>query len=113
NMKFILQRVSRASVSVRGKTIASIENGLLVLVAVGQGDTEETAEWMIQKTLNMRIFSDYEGKMNRSIRDVKGELILVPNFTLYADSSRGNRPSFIKAEKPQKAHLLYNKVIEM
>jgi D-tyrosyl-tRNA(Tyr) deacylase len=112
-MKFVIQRVSRAAVSVRDKTIASIENGLLVLVGIQRGDTEETAGWMVRKTLNMRIFEDSGSKMNRSVRDEEGGLLFVPNFTLYADPSKGNRPSFIQAEKPDKARSLYEKVVEM
>jgi D-tyrosyl-tRNA(Tyr) deacylase len=112
-MKFVIQRVSEASVSVRGKTIASIEKGLLILVGIRRGNTEEVAEWMVRKTLNLRIFEDGEGKMNRSIREEKGSILLVPNFTLYADPSKGNRPSFIQAEKPEKARVLYEKVIEL
>jgi D-tyrosyl-tRNA(Tyr) deacylase len=112
-MKFVIQRVSEASVSVRGKTIASIEKGLLVLAGIRRGDTEKTVEWMVRKILNMRIFEDDGGKMNRSILDEKGSLLMVPNFTLYADPSKGNRPSFFQAEKPKKASLLYQKVIEI
>lgn len=112
-MKFVIQRVSEASVSVRGKTIASIERGLLILVGIRRGNTEDAAEWMVRKALSLRIFEDGEGKMNRSIRDEKGSILLVPNFTLYADPSKGNRPSFIQAERPEKAGVLYEKVIEL
>lgn len=94
------------------KMIASIDNGLLVLVGVRRGDTEETLEWMIRKVLNLRIFEDTEGKMNCSVSDINGDLLLVPNFTLYADPSKGNRPSFIHAEQPKRARLLYEKVID-
>lgn len=112
-MKFVIQRVSQAAVSVRGETIAFIEHGLLVLVGIGREDTVEMAEWMVQKTLNLRIFDDKEGKMNRSVSDEKGELLLVPNFTLYANPAKGNRPSFIQAEQPEKAGELYKKVVKM
>jgi D-tyrosyl-tRNA(Tyr) deacylase len=112
-MKFVIQRVSRAAVSVREKTIASIEKGLLVLAGIQQGDTEETLDWMVRKTLKMRIFEDDEGQMNCSVCDEEGELLFVPNFTLYADPSKGNRPSFIHAEKPDKAQSLYKKIVEI
>lgn len=111
-MKFVIQRVSEASVCVREEMIGSIENGLLVLVGIGRGDTNAQTEWMVHKTLNMRIFEDDNGKMNRSVLDVGGGILLVPNFTLYADPSKGNRPSFMKAEKPDKARKVYEGVIK-
>lgn len=112
-MKFVIQRVTQATVSVRGETAGSINEGLLVLVGIRRGDTKKDADWMVRKALNMRIFEDREGKMNRSVRDENSDLLLVPNFTLYADSSEGNRPSFMKAEKPRKAQVVYENVIEL
>jgi D-tyrosyl-tRNA(Tyr) deacylase len=106
-MKFVIQRVIKSTVSVRGKTIGSIDRGLMILVGIQCGDTEKEALWMAKKVLNMRIFEDQNGKMNRSVRDVNGGLLLVPNFTLYADASKGNRPGFSEAEAPDKARTLY------
>jgi D-tyrosyl-tRNA(Tyr) deacylase len=106
-MKFIIQRVQQASVIVQQKSIDSIEKGLLVLVGIRQGDDRETARWMAKKLLKMRIFEDDDGKMNESVQDVGGSLLLVPNFTLYADVSQGNRPGFSEAETPGKARKMY------
>ena len=112
-MKFIIQRVHQGSVHVHEKETGSIKNGLLLLVVIKKGDTEKEAQWMVNKTINMRIFEDAEGKMNKSLLDVKGEVLLVPNFTLYADASSGNRPGFSEAETPQKAEKIYNRIVEM
>jgi D-tyrosyl-tRNA(Tyr) deacylase len=111
-MKFIIQRVRKASVHVRGKSIGSIEKGLLVLVGIQRRDTEREMQWMIKKILQMRIFADDEGKMNRSVSGISGAILLVPNFTLYADASKGNRPGFGEAEKPEKARKLYKRLVE-
>lgn len=111
-MKFIIQRVQQASVDVQGETIGSIDKGLMVLVGIKKGDTSEDADWMINKLLQMRIFEDKEGKMNDSVTDVGGGILLIPNFTLYADASSGNRPGFSKAESPGKARELYQYLVE-
>ena len=111
-MKFVIQRVQQASVVVQGKTVGRIGHGLMVLVGIGQGDTRDDAEWMSQKLLDMRIFEDADGKMNKSVKDVGGEILLVPNFTLYADASQGNRPGFSKAGDPGKARKLFNYLVE-
>ena len=112
-MKIVVQRVHKASVKVHDKEIGSISGGLLLLVGIRQGDTEEQARWLVKKVLNMRIFEDEEGKMNRSVKDTKGSILIVPNFTLYADASQGNRPGFSDAEAPDKAQKRYNAMIQM
>lgn len=110
-MKFVIQRVNQASVTVEGQTIGSIQKGYLVLIGVSQTDTKEIADKMMQKMMNLRIFSDAEGKTNLSLKDVEGELLLISQFTLYADCKKGNRPSFINAGKPDMANALYEYII--
>ncbi len=112
-MKFVIQRVRNASVLVRGEKTGAIGKGLLVLAGIREGDTKEDAEWMISKLLKMRIFEDEEGKMNESVSDVGGELLLIPNFTLYADASQGNRPGFSEAEAPGRALEMYVQLLQM
>lgn len=104
--------MSRASVIVRGEKVGEINNGLMALVGIKKGDTKEEAEWLGKKILNLRIFEDEEGKMNRSVKDIGGGLLFVPNFTLYADASQGNRPGFSAAESPGKARKLFQYLIE-
>ena len=99
-MKFVVQRVKEAQVDVEGKTVGKIDNGFLVLIGVTHTDTKEIADYLIKKLVNLRVFEDDNGKMNLSLNDVKGELLLVSQFTLYADCSGGNRPSFTEAAKP-------------
>ena len=111
-MKFLIQRVESASVKVDGKTVGSIQKGFLVLIGVGNGDTEEDADRYLKKMLGLRIFEDEQGKTNLSLTDVKGELLLVSQFTLYANCRKGNRPSFIEAGDPAQAEYLYNYIIE-
>lgn len=111
-MKIVIQRVSKVSVVVQKKEIGSIQKGLLLLVGIKKGDSEEEVDWLVQKVLNMRIFEDKEGKMNKSVSDVNGEIMIVPNFTLYADATRGNRPRFSDAERPRKAEKLYQLMIK-
>lgn len=111
-MKLVIQRVSRASVSVRGNITGAIEKGYLVLVGVGPDDTKEDADRLVRKMTGLRIFSDENGKINRSIRDVGGSLLLVSQFTLYADCRHGNRPGFTNAAPPQLAKELYEYMIE-
>jgi len=106
-MRAILQRVSRAKVSVDGEKVGRIGRGILVLLGVSSTDTEKEAIYLLEKTLNLRIFEDAAGKMNLSLIDVKGELLVVSQFTLYADVRKGRRPSFIEAAAPEKANLLY------
>ena len=111
-MKLVIQRVSEASVTVDGRTTGSIGKGLLVLIGVGQTDTKEDADFYIRKMLGLRIFEDEQGKTNLSLRDVNGELLLVSQFTLYANCKKGNRPSFVDAGAPDMAEALYEYIIE-
>ena len=102
-MKAVIQRVSEANVKVDGKTVGQIANGLLLLVGIDEEDQKTDAEWLVQKILNLRIFGDEEGKLNRSVLDTSGEILCISQFTLIADYKKGNRPSFIKAAKPDTA----------
>lgn len=111
-MKAVIQRVKEASVSVKGKKIAEIGQGLLVLLGVAEGDTEEQAQKLAKKVAALRIMADEQGKMNLSVADVGGELLVISQFTLLADTSRGHRPSFIKAAEPEKARKLYELFVE-
>ena len=110
-MKFVIQRVSKASVTVDNNVIGKINKGFLVLIGVTHNDTKETADLMIRKLLNLRVFSDENDKMNLSLKDVDGELLLISQFTLYANCKRGNRPDFINAAKPDVAKELYEYII--
>lgn len=110
-MRFVIQRVKHASVEVEGEIIGKIGQGFLVLIGVSEEDTEAVADKMIKKLIGMRIFEDAEGKTNLSLESVAGELLLVSQFTLYADCKKGNRPSFIKAGKPDLANSLYEYII--
>lgn len=110
-MRVVIQRVNEASVTVEGKCIGAIKKGLLLFLGVGQGDTQEVCDKYIDKLLKLRIFADEEGKTNLSIQDVQGELLIVSQFTLYADCKKGNRPSFTNAAKPNLAEELYEYVI--
>ncbi len=110
-MKFLIQRVSHASVEVDAQVLGEIRKGFLVFIGVSQDDTEEIANRMIRKLLGMRIFEDENGKTNLSLADVGGELLLISQFTLYADCKKGNRPSFIRAGNPELANHLYEYII--
>lgn len=112
-MRALLQRVSRASVTVEGQTISWIGKGLLILLGVGHGDGEEQAKFLAEKIANLRIFEDEQGKSNLSILDVKGEAIVVSQFTLYADTRKGRRPSFIDAALPEVAEPLVSRFAEL
>ena len=111
-MKFVIQRVSHASVTVHEETIGRINQGYLVLIGVGKEDTREDADRLVKKMIGLRIFSDENGKSNKSLKDVDGELLLVSQFTLYANCRHGNRPGFTDAGDPQKAKELYEYLIE-
>lgn len=106
-MKAVVQRVKCTSLSVDGKLISRIEGGLTVFLGVKRGDGEKQAEWIAKKIANLRIFEDSNGKMNLSVKDVGGEVLLVSQFTLYGDASHGNRPSFTEAEESHRADELY------
>ena len=111
-MRLVIQRVSEANVKINEEEISKIGKGYLVLVGIKQTDTREIAAYLINKLLNLRIFEDENNKLNLSIKDINGDLLLVSQFTLYGDCSRGNRPSFIEAAKPEYAEELYNYFVE-
>ena len=111
-MKFVIQRVTHAEVEVEQKIIGSIQNGYLVLIGIAEDDNEEIADKLVKKLLGLRIFADENGKTNLSLKDVNGSLLLVSQFTLYADCRKGNRPSFVNAGNPEKANELYEYIIE-
>ncbi len=106
-MRSVIQRVSRAKVSVDSEVVGEIGKGILVLLGISGEDTEKEAIYLLEKTLNLRIFEDADGKMNLSLLDIEGELLVVSQFTLYGDTRKGRRPSFIEAAKPEKADELY------
>ena len=110
-MRFVIQRVKHASVTIDGAMSGNIDKGFLVLIGVADTDTEEMADKMVKKMLGLRIFEDEQGKTNLSLADVNGALLLVSQFTLYADCKKGNRPSFIKAGKPDMANAMYEYII--
>ena len=107
-MKIVIQRVSKAKVEVEDKIVGEIKKGFLVLVGITHEDTKEEADYLVKKLCNLRVFEDENGKMNLGLKDVNGELLIVSQFTLYADCSNGNRPSFTQAAKPDKAIKLYD-----
>lgn len=110
-MRFVIQRVSHAQVTIDGQVRGSIQKGYMVLIGIGQEDTEALADRMIAKMLDLRIFKDADGKSNLSLRDVDGALLLISQFTLYADCKKGKRPSFFKAGEPHMANDLYEYII--
>ena len=110
-MRFVIQRTKKADVKVKGETVGRIGKGCLVLIGVSREDTKETADRMIKKMLGLRIFEDENGKTNLSLDSVGGSLLLVSQFTLYANCKKGNRPSFIEAGEPEKAERLYEYII--
>lgn len=112
-MRTLIQRVSSASVSIEGKIHSSIENGLLVFVGIEEADNSEDIEWLAQKITNLRIFPDGDGVMNVSVKDCGGEIIAVSQFTLHAATKKGNRPSYIKAAKPDVAIPLYESFVKV
>ena len=111
-MKLVIQKVSHASVETEGASIAEIQKGFLVLVGIGKNDTKETIDQYVKKMVNLRIFTDENGKTNLSLKDVNGEILLVSQFTLYANCKKGNRPSFFDAGEPEKAQQLYEYMVE-
>ena len=111
-MKAIIQRVTNAKVDINGTTKGSINKGLVIFVGFSDNDTFEKIEWVVQKIAKLRIYTDQEGKMNNSVEDIQGELLIISQFTLYASVKKGTRPSFIEAAKPAFAENLYNYFIE-
>lgn len=111
-MRVVIQRVKNASVSVKGKQISSIEKGFLILVGIEDVDTKEDVEWLTQKIVNLRVFDDENGIMNKSVVDVDGEILVVSQFTLFASTKKGNRPSYIRASKPDFAVPMYQQFCE-
>src|SRR3990172_163474 len=111
-MKAVIQRVSSAKVEVEGSVLSSINRGLLVLIGVEEGDTENDIAYISKKIANLRIFEDSASRMNLSVKDISGEILVVSQFTLSADCRKGNRPSFVNAEEPGKANTMYMKVVE-
>ena len=108
-MRVVIQRVSSASVTIAGEVVSSIDHGLLILLGIEEPDQEEDIAWLVPKIARMRIFSDDEGKMNRSVAEAGGGVIVVSQFTLHASTKKGNRPSFIRAARPEQSEPLYQK----
>lgn len=111
-MKAVIQRVSSSSVMIDNEITGAIDQGLLVLIGIHENDTREQMEWLCNKITKLRIFEDDDGKMNRSVQDVNGGILVVSQFTLYANSDKGTRPSFIEAARPEKAEPMYEDMIE-
>ena len=111
-MRLVIQRVKRASVTIDNNIVGKINQGFMVLVGLGEGDTEEDMKYCMDKMINLRVFEDEEGKMNLALKSIEGELLLISQFTLYADTRKGNRPSFIKAMHPSTAEPMFNKFVE-
>jgi D-tyrosyl-tRNA(Tyr) deacylase len=112
-MRVVLQRASSGNVTIRGRLKGEIGQGLVLLVGFTEGDDESVLEWMAEKVIGLRIFNDDEGKMNRSLEDVAGDLLVVSQFTLYGDTRKGRRPSFVKAAGPELAIPLYERYLEL
>ena len=111
-MKFIVQRVNKSQVEVEEKIVGKIDKGFMVLIGITHNDTKEIADFLVRKLINLRVFEDENGKMNLSLKDVQGSLLLISQFTLYADCTSGNRPSFTNVAKPEFANELYEYIIE-
>lgn len=111
-MKIVLQRVSEAEVTVEGESVGRIGRGLVLLIGVGQDDGEEQARYLAEKCINLRIFEDQAGKMNRSLLDVGGQVLAISQFTLYGDTRKGRRPGFTEAAPPEQAEPLYERFVE-
>jgi D-tyrosyl-tRNA(Tyr) deacylase len=110
-MRVVIQRVSHASVTIDGRIKGAIQGGLLVLVGIEDADTADDAAWLSGKTVNLRIFNDEAGVMNRSVKETGGDILLISQFTLHASTKKGNRPSYIRASKPEQAIPLYKQMI--
>ena len=112
-MRVVVQRVSQSNVKVSGEVIGEIKEGLMVLISFVDEDNDTDLGWMTKKIINLRIFNDDEGKMNRSVQDVGGDILLISQFTLHGSTKKGNRPSFIKAAKPDFANVMYERFIKV
>jgi len=112
-MKIVIQRVSGASVSVDGKTVGKIGRGALIFLGVGRNDTDDDAQYLVRKVSDLRMFADEAGKMNVGARDAKAEFLVISQFTLYGDCTKGRRPSFDDAAPPEKGEVLYEKFVEL
>ena len=112
-MRVVVQRVSQSNVKVSGEIIGEINEGLMVLVSFVDEDNDTDLGWMTKKIINLRIFNDDEGKMNRSVQDIGGDILLISQFTLHGSTKKGNRPSFIKAAKPDFANVMYERFIKV
>ena len=110
-MRAIIQRVTKASVTINGKIKSAIKNGLLVFLGIEENDTNEDIQWLVKKIIQLRIFSDADGKMNLSLKDIDGEILLISQFTLFASTKKGNRPGFTRSAKPENAIPIYEKTI--
>lgn len=111
-MKFVIQRVKNAKVEVNNQIVGNIKKGFVVLIGIKQDDTKKEADYLVKKLINLRVFEDENNKMNLALKDIGGELLLISQFTLYANCLNGNRPSFTEAAKPENAKELYNYIIE-
>ncbi len=112
-MRVVIQRVREARVTVDGEVVGQIGPGLLLLVGIGRGDTEEALRWVAEKIINLRIFEDEDGRMNRSLQEVGGEILAVSQFTLYGDVRKGRRPNFTGAAPPEEAEPLFNRFVQL
>ncbi len=112
-MRVVIQRVNQASVSIHGQLHGKIDRGLCIFFGVNEDADENDLPWLVNKIINLRIFNDSNDKMNLSVNDVDGEILLISQFTLHASTKKGNRPSFIQAEKPERAEVIYNTCISM
>ncbi len=112
-MRLVIQRVAHSQVDIEGTTVGKIDQGLLVLLGITHEDTEEDAQWLVKKLLGLRIFSDENGKMNLSVNDVKGGILVISQFTLFANTKKGNRPSYIRSAPPDVAIPLYERFLEI
>lgn len=111
-MKIVIQRVAQASVTIDNKIVAEIQQGLLILIGIEDADNQEDIDWLVSKIINLRIFSDENQVMNLSVKDINGEIIVVSQFTLHASTKKGNRPSYIKASKPEIAIPIYENFVQ-
>lgn len=111
-MRIVVQRVSEAKVVIDNMVNGSIKNGLVCLIGITMTDSKQNVDWLINKIINLRIFNDDDGKMNKSVNDIKGEILFISNFTLYGDAQKGFRPSFSEASKPEHSEPLYNYFLE-